>query len=350
MLSSKSKGFFVEVSPFSVLAVSASSSASPCALESIKEFPSNNGLTELRNYTQNTLGAGKNKRFAMARCSVYPESRFYRRHTIESAAKAKDVSYFTDLMANSFRIDPAKNIAAVINAQDGSDFDPSQPMAAQKEVLVCGAGKTDMGHEQDSLVEAQIYPVTLELGTLSTLGGLIDYLRWKKEEQPVLVLEITPESANLFIVSASQVDIARPIPYGLNSMFPTIKEELGLKDEESAQKLFYSNTFDFTEMGSSLLRKMLKELQSSTGFYEVQTGQSIGHIFLSILPRNLGWISQVLSRSLGVKPLTIDYKNWLLARGVTAPDTIALEQLDGRWLGLMSMLITFEGKKDGVQK
>ncbi len=83
----------------------------------------------------------------------------------------------------------------------------------------------------------------------------------------------------MFIFGNEQVDICRPIPYGLNSMFPTVQSELGLKDEDSARKLFFSNTFDFTELGPSLLKKMLKELQASTGFYEVQTGQTIGQIF-----------------------------------------------------------------------
>ena len=39
-------------------------------------------------------------------------------------------------------------------------------------------------------------------------------------------------------------------------------QALGLKDEESARKLFYSNTFDFTGMGSVLTKKLIKELQS----------------------------------------------------------------------------------------
>ena len=71
-------------------------------------------------------------------------------------------------------------------------------------------------------------------------------------------------------------------------MFPVIQAELGLKDEDSARKLFYSNTFDFTEMGPSLLRKLLKELQASTGFYEVQTGQTIGQLYLALLPNLVG--------------------------------------------------------------
>jgi hypothetical protein len=37
------------------------------------------------------------------------------------------------------------------------------------------------------------------------------------------------------------------------------------------------------------------------GFYEVQTGQSIGHLIVQLLPENLGWIRMALSKSLGIK-------------------------------------------------
>ena len=77
----------------------------------------------------------------------------------------------------------------------------------------------------------------------------------------------------------------RPIPQGLESMIPVVQKELGLKDEESAKKLFYSNTFDFTSMGNALIKKLLKELQSSIGFYEVQTGQSVGLLHGTQLPQ-----------------------------------------------------------------
>ncbi len=35
-----------------------------------------------------------------------------------------------------------------------------------------------------------------------------------------------------------------------------------------------------------------------TGFYEVQTGQTIGQIHLNILPKNLAWMGGLLARNL----------------------------------------------------
>ena len=139
-----------------------------------------------------------------------------------------------------------------------------------------------MSEQQEMIVDYGVYPERMELGTLSSLGGLINYANFKSITMPTLVLEITSSNSNIFIINNEKIDVTRPIPFGLNGMFPVIQKELDLKDEESAKKLFYSDTFDFTEMGPALLNKMLKELQSSTGFYEVQTGQTIGQIFLTL--------------------------------------------------------------------
>ena len=238
----------------------------------------------------------------------------------------------------------------MVNAVDGMEFDPEKNLQAQKELIFCGASLEELAKIQERIVEWGVYPLTLEVGSLNGLGGVKSYLEWKKIRFPALVLEITPDNSNIFIVSSNQVDIARPIPYGLASMFPSIKSELGLKDEESAKKLFYSNTFDFTEMGPVLLKKMLKELQASTGFYEVQTGQTIGQIFLTLLPKNFNWMHSTLSRALGVDMLHLDYLGWLKHLGLTADESVQLETLDSRWLGLFSLMGNYDKAENGTKK
>lgn len=342
MLSSKNKTLFVEVGNFSLLSATTSSATAPMNIEKLFDIPAQEDWSSFRAHVESYLG-GKGQRYLSSHCSVYPESRFFRRFTIESAAKAKEPSYFSNVLSEQMRIDLSENMASVLNASTGAQFDLDKPMANQKEILFAGFGRSERAVEQERLVAQSIYPASLQLGTLSTLGGLISYMRFKEVERPTLLLEITPADANLFIVSKNQVDVCRPIPYGLNSMFPLIQKELGLKDEASARKLFFSNTFDFTEMGGTLLRKMLKELQASTGFYEVQTGQTIGQLFVSLLPKNLSWIETVLSRSLGVPLLRIDYQPWLESMQVTGGSDVQLANLDNRWFGLMSMMAQFEG-------
>ncbi|MDP0501913.1 MAG: hypothetical protein Q7P63_17610 [Verrucomicrobiota bacterium JB022] len=337
MLSKKSKGLFVEVSSFSVLTATTSQYDTPLTLEAVHEYQGDLDAPEFRAQVERMV-PGKGSRFVTARCAAYPVSRFFRRHTLESSAKAKDPRYFPDVLQQQFRIEPSKHMAAVLLATTGESFSADKPMTAQKEVLIAGASNEDFSRLQESFVSRQVVPETLELGTLASLGGVMDYLRWSRADQPVLLLEITPQNSNLFVVNNGLVDLCRPIPYGLNAMFPIVQKELGLKDEESAKKLFFSNTFDFTEMGPALMRKMLKELQASTGFYEVQTGQSIGAFVLTLLPRNLTWIRDVLTRDLGLRALSFDYAGWLASRQIEVAPGISLDPQDPRWLGLLSMI------------
>jgi hypothetical protein len=346
MLPNKSKGCFVEVGTFSLLAATTSSMTAPMTLERLIETPMQEEWTTLQGHLEGMV-SGKGQRFVASHCSIYPESRFFRRFTIESAAKAKEPGFFPNVIGEQMRIDLTQHLATVFNAADGSQFSTDKPMANQKEVLIAGIGKNDRNEAQSRLIEHNLYPASLQLGSVSTLGGLISYMRFKALDRPTLLLEITPTDANLFIVSRQQVDVCRPIPYGLNAMFPLIQKELGLKDEASAKKLFFSNTFDFTEMGGTLLRKMLKELQASTGFYEVQTGQTIGQLFVTLLPRNLGWIETVLSRNLGVPILRVDYEPWLEHLHIRGGADVQLANLDNRWFGLISLMGQYEDKKDG---
>ncbi|MFT3868199.1 MAG: hypothetical protein QM715_06830 [Nibricoccus sp.] len=153
-------------------------------------------------------------------------------------------------------------------------------------------------------------------------------------------MEIDTESTQSFIVSDSGVENSRPISQGLEAMIPAVQKEIGLKDPEAARKLFYSNAFDFTGMGPVLIKKLLKELQSSVGFYEVQTGQSIGQVICTLLPPKLSWLENAISSQLGVSVLTVEYPRWLEARGITLSPTAKKQELNNRWLGLFSLMLT----------
>ena len=150
--------------------------------------------------------------------------------------------------------------------------------------------------------------------------------------------EIGEEATHSFIVTAGGVEASRPIPQGLDAMVPIVQKELGLKDEESARKLFYSNTFDFTGMGPLLIKKLLKDLQSSIGFYEVQTGQSVGQVLTMQLSPKLQWLDHVIAVALGISSLKLDPMSWLQAGQITVPDTLAKIAQDIRWLGVLALM------------
>lgn len=339
MLSKKTKGLFVEVNGFSYLVAAATGLTPPFTIESITEFPRNDPQ-KLKDFLEGSSG-GRNRYF-QSHCGIIPESRFFRVHSLESMAKAKTPEYFDQVLEQQYRLDPKTSQSVAVNAQSGMPFSPDRALGSQKELLLCGADSREFSAFQDNLIECGVFPQSMQLGTLSSLAGLKHYLNAKEIEEPVLHLEVTQNSANLFILSKEKVDLCRPINFGFNAVLPIIKNELGLKDEDSARDLFFSNTFDFREIGPKLLAKMLKELNASAGFYEVQTGQTIPHMYMTSLPENLAWIPEVVASEMDIKLLDIDWDGWAESIGVSFGEGCSSADMGPAEFGLFSLFINFD--------
>lgn len=270
-----------------------------------------------------------------AACGIYAAKRLVRRATLDPK-RVKEPAYFGELISQQFRVEPDKYTLAVVNSTDGADYDVAK--ADKKEVLFCGLPADDIVAAQDNLLDKGLYPERLELASVAVLGSLVGYLEFQKSKTPTLVLEIGTDATHTYIISSAGVEAARPIPQGLDSMIPVVQKELNLKDEESAKKLFYSNTFDFAGMGPLLIKKLLKELQSSIGFYEVQTGQSVGQVICTMIPPKLTWLEGAIANALGVPGFKPDLTPWLQSRQITLSDQAAAAGANPRWLGLLSLI------------
>lgn len=337
LFSQKTKGFFVEQNDHAVMLARTSAPTAPFTVEDMRECPPNDAaaLAEAINQVQPKKNPSG---FLHAAVGVYPAKRIIRRHTLE-LKRVKEPGYFAEVCTQQFRIEQDKYSIAMLNATDGADFDAAK--AVQKDVIFCGLPSEDANNLQAALLESKIYPERLELGTVATLGGVVDCLAHAKSKTPTLVLEIGADATHSFIVTANGVEASRPIPQGLDAMVPIVQKELGLKDEESARKLFYSNTFDFTGMGPLLIKRLLKELQSSIGFYEVQTGQSVGQVLSTQLSPKLAWLDTAIATALGVTSLKLDPAPWLQSRQITLPEALAKNAQDIRWFGLLALMAQY---------
>lgn len=333
----KTKGYFVEHNSHSVMLACTTARTGPMVIEELESCPTANAdaLDEVvkRLHPKKSGQHG----YLHSTCAVYSNGRLVR-HVALDPKRFKESAYMDDVLANQVRVEADKYTMALLGAHDGMDFDFNA--GTNKDALVVGMLNDEVVSMQNTLLQRGIYPERLEVGTLATLGGIVDYLKFNQIKTPTLVLEIDTDTTQSFIVSESGVENSRPITQGLEAMIPAVQKEIGLKDPEAARKLFYSNAFDFTGMGPVLIKKLLKELQSSVGFYEVQTGQSIGQVICTLLPPKLGWLENAISSQLGVSVLTIDYPKWLEARGITLGDAAKKQELNNRWLGLFSLMLT----------
>jgi len=342
MFSQQSKGLFVDISDFSVLAARTSSFEPPMtveAVEDVSEVERGEREAYFRDFARSKSGA-----YVVGRCGAYPENRFVRRHKVESVNKMKDPEFLSQTLRSTYELDPERNMVAVLNARDGSDFDPSQ--GAARELVFAGAPTESIQAAQDDLLEQGVYPERLEIGTLTTIGGIADFTRFNGIQVPVLCMELTSNQANIFILNEGVLEVARPVGFGLNSIYPLLQKELGLKDQESARKLFFSNTFDFAEIGPKLLQRLVKELQASTGFYEVQTGQTVERLVLGALPKNLAWVERTLADQLGLTLVQPSFAPWMESLDVSVGEGVDLTNFGARWFGLFSLMGQFSRRKE----
>jgi hypothetical protein len=92
---------------------------------------------------------------------------------------------------------------------------------------------------------------------------------------------------------------------------------------------------------------MTKELQATSGFYEVQTGLTIESVFISVLPKNLAWVSKTVSDSLGLEILQPNLEKWLESLKVKLGDGVEVSNLGSRWMGLFSLMGEFHLREEG---
>lgn len=347
MIKAKAKGVYLCVTEQTVFGARTSSSKAPFEVEEVFAIP-----REDRDQVAERISGFvevKSNNYVISKVSVSPVSRFVRVFDLDTTARKKNPDYYTDLLKSQFRIEPEKNAVGIIEADTGAEADLAQ--GAITRLMFCGAENDDLLTAQNELVDLNVYPQSLEISSVSSLGAIVDYTKRFDVDGAILVLEMSTESSQAFIVREGKVDVTRPISYGIDSMIPVVRQELGLKDEESARKLFYSNTFDFTEVGPKLLRKLIRELQASTGFYEVQTGQTISRIFLPQLPNKLSWVRQVLAETLGVEGLDVEAIKWLRQHDIEFSSEVDPDVIDEEWFGLFSLMCPFQAEvSNGEEK
>jgi len=197
---------------------------------------------------------------------------------------------------------------------------------------------------QDSLLERGIFPNSLEIGSIGIIGALKDISGWGDSSGPILYLEIEEDFSTLMIIGSNGVEMSRAIDSGSNEIAEAVKNELSLKDIESAEKLLASQDFDFGPMATQILRRLLRELQSSIGFYEVQTGQSISKILCQSGKGSAKWLLGSLSELLNLESLSFDLDAWLAERGVELAGEEVKNTVDVSWLGLLAMAVDLNAK------
>ncbi len=336
MAISRHSAYFVEHSDAGFLIARTSGYVTPLTLEEVCETPSD-GDREIVSLVESMGGASGAAGYTRARCGVYPQGRLLGKLTIDEPRRAKDPRYLEERVKSEFNIEPSGYHLAVLNLRTGAAADIGSLM--EKEFFVCGAPIETFSEAQKHVLQLGVFPDRLELGSVASIGALVDYHRHAGFDAPTLMLEIGRRDTRVVIIHRGAVDAVRTIPSGLQSMIAVVQRDLGLKDEEAARRLFYSDSFDFKEMGPRLVDRLLREIQSTVGFYEVSTGLSVGQVICTKAPHQLAWLNKTFAKALNVDPLTLSFPGWLERNGVSLGSGIDADNIPAHWLGLLGLII-----------
>lgn len=332
----KHTAYHLSLGDFGLVMAKGDFSKSPVSIEKLKLL--NPGDPDTEAQVREFMGAVKGKHVKIS-ASFCPPSRFLRKAPVESPAKAKAANFLSDLMQASCKINPDENEVAAL-LPNGAVYDAEAP--APKEILFVGALTRDVAKFQETLVSWNLYPVSMEITTLTSLAATAKIAAAEGRKSPTLVLEIGEDISHIYILNGPNLDFSRQVPFGFKSMLPQIKTELGLADEVVARKILWANTFDFTEMAPMLLRRLVKEIQASVGFYEVQTGFATGQIFMPALPARFGWVVAHLARALSLDAMQVDFEHWSARLGVELPPELLESSIDGACWPIITYAGTYE--------
>lgn len=344
MGSKKSKGLFVEGDAYTVRSARVSALRAPLRVDALS-VTSITGLNRAGGALDKERPTGRG--YVPAHCGFAADSRFYFLHKVANLGKAREAGYWGPVL-RQVRLDPEEVIQATLDAATGALLADLGSGGGARELLVCGAKRREWEALQEDLVSRSIVPQSLQLSGVSAVAGLLDYLKGKGIAAPVLFLEMSDREAHLFILAGGRVILCRAVSFGYESVLPLIRSELGFKDEDSARQLFFSNTFDFRDIGNVLFGRLLRDLNAASGFYEMQTGQPLHGFVMTGTPAGLDWVPEVIADGLEIGLLPIDWEGWLERHQIELGEGVEVLDLTLSMLPLMTLMMDFsEGRADG---
>ncbi|HCR31334.1 MAG TPA: hypothetical protein DIV79_15110 [Opitutae bacterium] len=342
MISSSKKEFIVEYRPASIRVARVSALAAPITIEAIEEISLEDEADAIANSVRKLSGA-KSNGYLNGCCVVYPERRVVRQVSID-APKGKETEFIFSVLHDEIENAPPELSAHCLSPETGQEVNPSD--FSRKEVIICGVPNPDIEKIQKGMLENAIYPRRIELGTVGLIGAMQNALAWKQSKFPALMIEVDERSTNAVIIGVNGVEMSRKVLTGTQDIADALKEELNLKDDAAAERLLSSKDFDFSSISRKILRKLLRELQSSIGYYEVQTGQSVSWIHSSSKGVSMDWLELSLGASLNLKPFELDFHAWLESLEIRFADEELASKVDVSWMAMLSALCSFGCEKD----
>lgn len=248
-----------------------------------------------------------------AYCGFHPPERVLLREVVNTR-RMPETNYLENLLAEAAKLPTVKDWqVCALHPVEGEKFSLNSP---SRPGLLVGLPQSVVRDTQNRLRKLTVRPRSLELGTLSLLGGLTRYVRELNYPHAVVVCEIGNTTTRIYFLAKDGVHTPAALPHGLLSIEESAMKELSAPDIAAARLQLESPTDELKSHGRRLVRAITRHLKPAVDYFEMQTGQPIGALFCAHLPPKLGWLEETLCAAVDLEFLIPDYKVWLPRIGV----------------------------------
>jgi len=257
-------------------------------------------------------------------------------HRPLSVSKSKSADYIPNTVKVWLDDEDEDFYFQVLDWETGEIVPIEEP--SQELMLISGMKTRDLRLLQEQMVSGDLYPVKLECSIVLMLGFVKKLMAASMVKPPVMLLEVYKDSSLLVVVPNEGKPLLRKLESGESSMYEQVKNELGFKDAQSAQKLMYSSTIDLSDIGQQVISPLYREIGSIVGLFEVETGMSVSELLMTNIMPSQRWISDLLAKDLGMQIPEFDLIELCSMLDVQIEETLSWNMKDHRILPLLASM------------
>ncbi|MFA6287258.1 MAG: hypothetical protein WC661_07695 [Opitutaceae bacterium] len=188
---------------------------------------------------------------------------------------------------------PAQFSAVACDAATGKPVDP----AGQEPWLMAGTTVESLATVRDQLAALGLpTPALTALALPAQLGSVVSALQDMPESARVAVLALGENDSVLGLVSATGIEVVRPLAVGFTQIYEAVQLGLGLKFRAAAPKLFFNASYDFADASEKIAAHLAVPVQAALSEFTERPG--ILHVVG--LPEKQEWLSRALCQALGM--------------------------------------------------
>ena len=121
---------------------------------------------------------------------------------------------------------------------------------------------------------------------------------------PVLLWDLGVERSQLFLVTSRGVEAVTGCAAGLDALFTIVQSALGLKLRGAAARLFFNDTYDFSEAGPRIAAELAPALKTAMASLPASTNSAA--FACASFTGKQAWFSAEVARAIGFSPWTPD--------------------------------------------